>query len=446
MRTMLYMMSWFKPYPKPAALKHPTNLYNVEALATRDSAIARYNIGTGALAEVVDLRGQQYIYTDDAAGRQIRLETRPSVGGAVGVKEEWTFDNDSRIKNRKVFQLGSGTPTLQASYGLDARGKQTVSQYTGLYLEQNNTTNYHYAGQGGLVASFSTYTTPTEQRFEEFRADGFDNQYFTRTTNEPGAPQPQRSTYDDLHARLTKRVGTVPVPLTATSRYPDTTALSYDGSGNVHLKTTHTYRGGNTTQVATWSYERHYYGADDKLRVVQRMALGAYGPDLSSTFLTAPSSGAWEEYWYDALGRRVLARERRVDLSTETYRRDVIDRFMWDGDQLLYELRQPGGAADNLDTGRPTAGPAGSTGRWGTSMAAISIARWRSTIRRAGCRSSMPGGSMRGSSGRRGRGPIVRRRRGRGVGRSPGPVSGPGRGSRPGAGRIRTCRMSGAGG
>ena len=356
---MLYMMSWFKPYPKPAALKHPTNLYNVEALATRDSAIARYNIGTGALAEVVDLRGQQYIYTDDAAGRQIRLETRPSVGGAVGVKEEWTFDNDSRIKNRKVFQLGSGTPTLQASYGLDARGKQTVSQYTGLYLEQNNTTNYHYAGQGGLVASFSTYTTPTEQRFEEFRADGFDNQYFTRTTNEPGAPQPQRSTYDDLHARLTKRVGTVPVPLTATSRYPDTTALSYDGSGNVHLKTTHTYRGGNTTQVATWSYERHYYGADDKLRVVQRMALGAYGPDLSSTFLTAPSSGAWEEYWYDALGRRVLARERRVDLSTETYRRDVIDRFMWDGDQLLYELRQPGGAADNLDTS-----PYGGTSRF----------------------------------------------------------------------------------
>ncbi len=124
----------------------------------------------------------------------------------------------------------------------------------------------------------------------------------------------------------------MPSPVLSTSRYPDTTALSYDGSGNVLTKTTHTYRGGLTSQVASWTLERDYYGADDKLRVVQRTALGAFGPDLGLSYITAPASGAWEEYWYDALGRRVLARERRVDLSTETYRRDVADRFVWDGD------------------------------------------------------------------------------------------------------------------
>ncbi len=80
--------------------------------------------------------------------------------------------------------------------------------------------------------------------------------------------------------------------------------------------------------------------------MVQRAALGAFGPDLGLTYVTAPAAGAWEDYWYDALGRRVLARERRGDLSTETYRRDVADRFVWDGDQLLYELRIP---ADNPD-------------------------------------------------------------------------------------------------
>ncbi len=197
--------------------------------------------------------------------------------------------------------------------------------------------------------------------------------------------------------------------------------------------------------MATWSYERDYYGADDKLRVVQRTALGAYGPDLSSTYLTAPSSGAWEEYWYDALGRRVLARERRVDLSTETYRRDVIDRFLWDGDQLLYELRQPGGAADNLDTS-----PYGGTSRFYGTVGYIHGRDLDHPLALHDSAGRVPivdaRGQYEGFSGRRARGRIARRRRGRGVGRFPGPVSGPGRGSRPGAGRIRTCRMSGAGG
>ena len=85
-----------------------------------------------------------------------------------------------------------------------------------------------------------------------------------------------------------------------------------------------------------------YYDAADQLRVVQHTSLGPPGN-------TTADAGSWDEYWYDALGRRVLMRERRNDLSNDPNRRDVIDRFVWDGDQLLYEIRNPGGPGDPLD-------------------------------------------------------------------------------------------------
>jgi hypothetical protein len=68
---------------------------------------------------------------------------------------------------------------------------------------------------------------------------------------------------------------------------------------------------------------------------------------------------------YDALGRRVLKRARSETLcgtgggilSGERCL-STIERFVWDGDQLLYEMRYPGGAdetANALDRAPPTA-------------------------------------------------------------------------------------------
>ena len=56
---------------------------------------------------------------------------------------------------------------------------------------------------------------------------------------------------------------------------------------------------------------RSYYSADDRLMVHQitRDSIDQSGalPD------TADSWGAYEEYWYDALGRRVLKRSQQSD-------------------------------------------------------------------------------------------------------------------------------------
>ncbi len=57
--------------------------------------------------------------------------------------------------------------------------------------------------------------------------------------------------------------------------------------------------------------------------------------------------GGLEEYRYDALGRRVLVRARRDSLCYNQcqFVYSTIKRIVWDGDQILYEMRYWGGDA-----------------------------------------------------------------------------------------------------
>jgi RHS repeat-associated protein len=97
---------------------------------------------------------------------------------------------------------------------------------------------------------------------------------------------------------------------------------------------------------------RHYFGADDRLMAVQRYSWR--GQDYRD--------GTWEEYRYDALGRRIATRVRRHDTtapyagnvsgplcqSTTPICRSYVERVWWDGDtdQALFESRTPEGTAD----------------------------------------------------------------------------------------------------
>jgi RHS repeat-associated protein len=73
------------------------------------------------------------------------------------------------------------------------------------------------------------------------------------------------------------------------------------------------------------------------------------------------NAGVWEEYRYDPLGRRVLVRSVRqgntaapgapysILLCGTSNCRSSITRYMWAGDQVLWELRAPGADGDNLE-------------------------------------------------------------------------------------------------
>lgn len=93
------------------------------------------------------------------------------------------------------------------------------------------------------------------------------------------------------------------------------------------------------------SISRSYYAADGKLMVHQvnrDLLLISTPPDPSPDTTFIDPWGAYEEYWYDALGRRVLKRTREespvCDHTDRCY--SAIERYVWDGNQILWEFRQ----------------------------------------------------------------------------------------------------------
>lgn len=85
-----------------------------------------------------------------------------------------------------------------------------------------------------------------------------------------------------------------------------------------------------------------YYGADGLLRAADSRSLGSPGR-FFGFYRTV-----FEEYRYDALGRRVWVRARRwcendPEQFSAACRIGKIRRIVWDGSQELYEIQMPGG-------------------------------------------------------------------------------------------------------
>jgi hypothetical protein len=129
----------------------------------------------------------------------------------------------------------------------------------------------------------------------------------------------------------------------------------------------------SSTSPATYvEWMRSWYGADDKLRFVDRRTCYVFKPDGAMFAACNPHKEpmpnerpAFEEYRYDALGRRVLVRSRQHFACT-TRCQSVVRRIIWDGDQVLAEVQAPGysyGPADmERDTGFKVAATSGVTG------------------------------------------------------------------------------------
>jgi YD repeat-containing protein len=144
---------------------------------------------------------------------------------------------------------------------------------------------------------------------------------------------------------------------------------------------------GNTAWFASVSYTtaemgihvdervvRSYYGADEKLRAADtRRCISTYTPPqsglgheqpqrsycLGTGLLTNETAGAFEWYRYDALGRRILVRARRDHSCTSFECNNTITRFVWDGDQILAEIRGDGTeqwTSAELENDKPVAG------------------------------------------------------------------------------------------
>ena len=121
------------------------------------------------------------------------------------------------------------------------------------------------------------------------------------------------------------------------------TKYAYDSSGN---QTKADYlqaewdEATNTQFLRSYSghyWTRMYYDTENRLRVYQRSTKGA-------SYLLQTVQ---QEYRYDALGRRIAVRTQREGFTCSTLSvtaecQQTMERFVWDGDQVLMEVRGDG--------------------------------------------------------------------------------------------------------
>ncbi len=293
-----------------------------------------YDAG-GRLASVVDGFSNAFGFHYTAAGQ---LDSLSAPGN---IYEKRTYDDDGRtVLRRTGLPAGSGTADTivnEDNFSYDARGK--VLGLSGLQESVMN----GYSGLGSLV-SVSRETEPNGADIldERFTVDALGNQITHSTQGASGATMVADGT--SYHYTV------------GTGQLANTTADNSQAVGDsVYLQGSSVYAfdsSGNRTALdmvgTTADRSYSYYGADEKLRAVDhRVCIGVYY-DGSAEGGCQPNyggkwRGAFEWYRYDALGRRILVRALSDSVCTNGACLSTIQRIVWDGDQVLYEIRYPDG-------------------------------------------------------------------------------------------------------
>jgi len=215
--------------------------------------------------------------------------------------------------------------TLNLSYsGLGHLGASNLVQYAGLMQSctftkhtVNETFSYDALGNRAHAQSTEAFTASACGNFSDERFSAYDG-----TTG--------RMTQDEIGGQFV--------------------TFSYDSAGNQRF---------SQSLVGPEVERASYFGADGRVRAIDSRT--SYGNFATWT-------RAFDEYRYDALGRRIWVRSRKScyvatfnppfggECSTSLLRRTV-----WDGDQILAEIQMPGG-----DTTRDTP-------YWENDTAAVSL-------------------------------------------------------------------------
>jgi RHS repeat-associated protein len=331
-----------------------TGLEHPQVLTGSGGTLDRYayHAVTGALEQVHDRLNNVFTFRYDLLGRPQGI-TMPG-----GVTDTLVYDLDGRLAWRRETSPAYAIPLQEEALVYDARGKLLWVNAAATVNREESTYAQWYSGLGNLVATdWSNVSDPQWSR-EQFRLDPLGNMARKRTYL-PGPESPSTDypdfayTYDPQDGKVTAislvDIATSPDPGRTTS---DETRRAYDESGNVQrgyqLVEGTTSSGANMyTRVLQ---EHSYYGADEKLRAFQQ-----YDDRFSEGSSFSRSAGVWEEYRYDPLGRRIVVRTRRESPLCDTDARTCttsVTRFVWAGDQLLWEWKDAEGTYAGETGGR----------------------------------------------------------------------------------------------
>ncbi|MEM7414561.1 MAG: RHS repeat-associated core domain-containing protein [Gemmatimonadota bacterium] len=309
----------------------------------------------GRIETITGPLGDSYGYTYDN-GNRITRRTFPGAG--VNGGSYWGYDAGDRLTSHYV-RLVNDT-VIEATLGhLDSGLIETV--------DGSWNTDVFYTGSGAVKKNF-TQAWEGPQTTENFVMDPFGSQL--RSSSIGGEVSDDSTAYEntfDAHGRITATDEVFAsetysqVPLGWDEGWTD---FWYDSIGN---------RTRSRKEQPVWWYNaqvpvlaiktnthreetRAFFGADGHMRAYQvnrdsvvHDTIAPIGPDI-----VAGKWGVWEEYWYDGLGRRVVKMSRQDDPHCDMTARchSSIERYVWDGNQLLWEVKQD----DQGDAQNPTAG------------------------------------------------------------------------------------------
>lgn len=316
--------------------KHPSQL-----VTGGDSVAYIYDPVVGQLETLRDPGGNLYRFRYDLVGRTSRL-TR-LIQGADSVYEVLAYDADSRLARRVVSRGPAATLVRRDSTVYDARNRALHDVY-GPAGE-----GVRYTPLGPLAASAA------QGQAEWFWVDGLGNRFQSQAYPAP----PIAYHYQPGSGRLLRQ-GTMYNPDDR-----DSTFYSYEWDGAIGQTDRYRY----WVPVGSWVYDWELRVTWNTYDVERRLVRSVFVLDSSHNNVAPPPGyqqyQSEETYRYDALGRRVYT---RVIRGPNCQNKDqasgclsTLTRTVWDGDQVLYEIRVPGESTySQLEADAP-----GGTGHWG---------------------------------------------------------------------------------
>ena len=299
----------------------------------KDTVRYAYDAQAGVLTTVTDPLDRAFTYSYDGRSAVSALAMPSGYTERFGYRPDGLLSSDS-----VVTSLGVPIRATAFTYN-DARGKVTRVANGVAYRD---TLGIRYSGLGfvdstSYVARRDSAGAETHRTTEGFFTDALANVVQSvRISNVRnrwlGSTSSSTGLRRFVYAPNTGR-------LVSDTAGDGVTNFEYDSAGNTRFR----YRLRFVSEPnATFEDRASYYGADGRLRAAD------YRQVVNSPGFASPTLMAFEEYRYDALGRRVLVRARRqCDFTSDRPKAqcnlDLVRRTVWDDAQELAEIQMPDG-------------------------------------------------------------------------------------------------------
>ncbi|MEP6492499.1 MAG: RHS repeat-associated core domain-containing protein [bacterium] len=299
---------------------------------------------TGQLASVTDPQLNTFSYLYNPAGL---LRTSIAPGNIVEVHE---YDPDGRENHRS--ETSAFGLLHDDRYGRDARGNILGLNGQGSVASPSEWGGFGYSGLGAVLVS---QLNVNDLESLHVRVDAFGN--VIRKQQDGNELSPGLKIYTQAYEVHSNRLSTV------SGQVPSGTDLLtslYDASGNLYQQNYHQTTPGTVGEThphvdASWGTVLTH-DALGRMTVAQHSTVNdgiewaLETPHVRTVAAVALGYGSYEEYRYDALGRRIWKRTHRTPYCTATAKQDfpaectsAVTVTVWDGSQVLYELRAAGG-------------------------------------------------------------------------------------------------------